>query len=295
MMQEVRSLLPVFVLVVGGADLPPPVAIHDVVERDSVAIHGEVAHRVRGVDPQRPNMTQIPRVGVPQSESRRCGSFLGPQVAGSARCDFPDEVYAQAFGCTSDQRFSGFVETRTRLPEGGWGEWGSPQGGCVSATGQEAATPAQIGAWLESELRTLRVVPSPLHVQPDRAWTFVHVDAIVYTARDPQVLTAEVLGQSVSVRLQPVEFVWDFGDGSAPIVTTDPGAPYPDHTVSHPYTRLGTFQVSVHTTWAGEFQVAGDPTWRALSTPATTTTTAPPIEIVEARSRLVEDPLPTGR
>ncbi|MGO1317390.1 MAG: PKD domain-containing protein [Cellulomonadaceae bacterium] len=210
-------------------------------------------------------------------------------------CQFPEELYAQGFGCTPDQRFSGYTETRTRLPDGTWGEWGSAQGGCVSATGQDAATPAQIGAWMESELRTLQVVPSPLHVQPDREWTFVNVDAIVYTTRDPQVLTTEVLGQSVSVRLRPVKFVWDFGDGSAPIVTTDPGAPYPNHTVSHPYTRLGTVRVSVHTTWSGEFQVAGDLTWRALSTTATTTTTTPPIEIVEARSRLVEDPLPSGR
>ena len=71
------------------------------------------------------------------------------------------------------------------------------------------------------------------------------------------------------------------------LTTTSPGHAYPDHDVAHPYTRLGTYTITLTTTYTGRYRLAGDPDWTDVDGTATTTTSAPAITIVEARTRLV--------
>ena len=54
--------------------------------------------------------------------------------------------------------------------------------------------------------------------------------------------------------------------------------------------------VTLSTTWKGQFRITGTPTWTDVTGTATTTTTADPIQVYEARSRLVtEDCPPYGK
>ena len=93
------------------------------------------------------------------------------------------------------------------------------------------------------------------------------------------------------VRATPTSYTWDPGDGSAPITTTDHGAPYPQQTVTHTYTRPGEHRLTLRTTWSGQFQVPGGP---CLPITGTAVTVSPALTITahEARSVLVADPLP---
>ena len=79
--------------------------------------------------------------------------------------------------------------------------------------------------------------------------------------------TLEVLGQPVQVRLHPVKFHWDYGDGASN-TTTHPGhevtADYAEETItSHRYTETGMFTVNLTVSYVGEFR-AGNGSWIAI-------------------------------
>ena len=61
---------------------------------------------------------------------------------------------------------------------------------------------------------------------------------MVWTSPDKQTFNITLLGTAVEVEATPVSFNWDWGDGQS-FETTDPGAPYPNYTVSHPYEVTG--------------------------------------------------------
>jgi len=140
-----------------------------------------------------------------------------------------------------------------------------------------------------AEFRRLPIAPSVLNVQPDAPQVLVNMPTIVFTDPAMQSFTTALLGFPVEVEATPTRFVWDFGDGSDPIVTTSPGHPYPDQDVSYPYPRVGTYVISVTTEFTGRYRVAGTTTWLAVAGTATTATTSDPIEAVEARAHLVTE------
>lgn len=61
----------------------------------------------------------------------------------------------------------------------------------------------------------------------------------------------DIIGEVVDVALRP-SFVWSFGDGSI-YATTENGAAYPTGKIHHTYTRPGTYQISLLTTWNGTY------------------------------------------
>ena len=70
------------------------------------------------------------------------------------------------------------------------------------------------------------------------------------------------------------------------ITTDDPGAPYPDGTITHEYAS-GTYTASLTVTWGATFTVDGSP---PADVPGTTTTTGPPetFQVLQARPVLVD-------
>jgi hypothetical protein len=86
-----------------------------------------------------------------------------------------------------------------------------------------------------------------------------------------QTFTVDIRGFTVDIVATASAFTWDTGDGTV-LTTDDPGAPYPDHTISHDY-RSGTYTASLTTTWSGTFSVDGGAT---ADVPGTTTTEGPP-------------------
>ena len=177
-----------------------------------------------------------------------------------------------------------FVSVRDPGSTTGWGPWTvSEPARCVG--------PTDLVGELARELARLPLVASPVSVPPN-GWVMVNMDTVVFTSRDAQVLDVVVLGTPVRVSARPVAFSWDFADGSVPLVTSDPGRPYPHQTVAHTYTRGGSYAVTLITTWEADFQVIGSGTWTPVPGTATTTSPGAPLQVYEARSHLVDGPCP---
>ncbi|MBI9114715.1 PKD domain-containing protein [Sanguibacter suaedae] len=141
----------------------------------------------------------------------------------------------------------------------------------------------------EVDFRSLPLTASPVQVQPPTLVSLVNIATITYTDNTPQILDTTILGQPVRVRATPASFTWDFGDGSTPLVTTDPGNPYPDHTVARTYTTTGTYTITLTTTWTGEYSLDAGTTYQPIPGTATTTTTTDPLTIEERRTLLTDD------
>jgi hypothetical protein len=149
-------------------------------------------------------------------------------------------------------------------------------------------TTADLVALVSSEFKTLPLASPAISYQPEGDWALVNMDFIVYTDADQQLLSTTILGVPVTVRATPVHYSWDFGDGSAPLSTTDTGRPYPDHTLAHVYTSTtDAVEVTLTTSWQGELQINGAGPWLPIAGIATTTSTAPPVEIVAMDVNLV--------
>ena len=76
---------------------------------------------------------------------------------------------------------------------------------------------------------------------------------VIYWIDVPEIFQSRtlIIGEVVDVALRPA-FIWSFGDGFM-WATTNPGAAYPNQSITHTYTRPGTYVVSVITTWNGSF------------------------------------------
>jgi PKD domain len=61
----------------------------------------------------------------------------------------------------------------------------------------------------------------------------------------------DIIGEVVDVTLRP-SFTWSFGDGSV-MSTTQNGAPYPNGTIRHSYSKPGTYVITLLTTWNGSY------------------------------------------
>ncbi|WP_246123726.1 hypothetical protein [Cellulomonas terrae] len=187
----------------------------------------------------------------------------------------------------------GWVEPRWRRfqvpPATDWSPWRRVDYG--SCGGDE------LPVLTAEEFRRLPLPAPSVHMQPDTGWVLVNKETIAYTDPTPVTLTTQLLGRTVTVEATPTRFTYEWGDGSRPVVTSDPGAPYPAFDVVHVYEDLGQAAITITTEWSGRYQVEGDPQWREVTGTATTTATGPVFEIREVRTRLVtglctDDPKP---
>lgn len=141
------------------------------------------------------------------------------------------------------------------------------------------------------EFTSLPIEVPTLTVQPNTGWVYAGLETVAYTNGDAQGFVVAVRGLDFYVVATPVEYSWSFGDGSPSLTSTDPGAPWPDHTVSHTYAAAGRFRPSLTTTWRGDFRQAEDRQWYQVEGSGQTTTQGPLIQVHTARTRLVEDDL----
>ena len=190
--------------------------------------------------------------------------------------------------CTDGSQSSDLVlrqplNAESERPEGSWFQAGP--GGCPEDVEPEIRLSVE-------DFRRLPLSASVASYQPSTGTGLVNMELIVFTDPAPQVLQTTVLDTPVTVRATPAQFSWDFGDGTGPLVTTDPGAPYPEFRVFHVYREPGDYLVQLTTTWSGQFQVDGQGPWYPVTGTAQTTSLAYPETVVEAKSRLVDGPLP---
>ncbi|WP_062529054.1 hypothetical protein [Demequina rhizosphaerae] len=172
---------------------------------------------------------------------------------------------------------------REQLADGTWTSW-------AVVAWYSCPSEADLFALIEREWTELRPYPSEVSLQPATGVVYATVPTIAMADDGLRHHSAVLLGADVDIRATPSTFTWAWGDGEQ-TTTSDPGAPYPDATVTHAYGRaLDSATVTLTTTWAGEYRVA-DGTWSAFDTTIATTSPGITLAVLHPRAVLVEGPL----
>ncbi len=132
-------------------------------------------------------------------------------------------------------------------------------------------TPGMVAA----ALKVVPLPPSVLQVQPANGRTLVNFDTNFFTGTRAFDVTITLLSQRVDLHIVPSAFGWRFGDGES-LVTSEPGAPYPDLDVTHRYLEKGKVAPSVDTTYTAEFRVDGG-AWEDV--PGSVTIAGAPVDL----------------
>lgn len=210
---------------------------------------------------------------------------LGGATAFAESCDEGHQLAYAGIECEDDEQAVGALFEQRRDS----GRWSDAelveQEFCLAKRRRQVDIPAAAA----HAFQEMQIEPSEVNVQPPDGWTLVNVDTIAFADRDSRTISTSLFGIPVEIRAVPTNYSWDFGDGSAPLVTTDPGAPYPAHTVSHAYAKKGVATISLTTTWRGQFRLAGEPTWHDVAGEGSTLSSSNGLQILEAKARLVED------
>ena len=149
--------------------------------------------------------------------------------------------------------------TRTAAPDGP-----APESG--------ASRPVTV---TRSQVSRLLVGGSGITRQPPSASTRLGMPVIVYTSPAPQTLTTTVLGTPVTITATPRTYTWSWADGTT-TRTTDPGHPYPHHTVYHYYQHPAQgLRITLTTTWSATYTTPEGTTRPVAGTITTTSTTTP--------------------
>lgn len=190
--------------------------------------------------------------------------------------------------CPTTRWVHGIFYTEGQFCDGEMGgtEWAILLEGDEEEASGADPEPRQQFVVTRQDVQSLLVHSGSLEIQPNRSWVLVNVETIAMTDAEQHVLSTQVLGVDVDVRVTPASFSWDFGDGSPAVVGTDPGAPWPDHTVAHVYQDAQEAVISLRTEWEAEFRPAGAAVWFPVEGRAVTVATSDTIDVVTATPRL---------
>jgi hypothetical protein len=159
------------------------------------------------------------------------------------------------------------------------GPWMSGARGCIDIT---ALNPPPSPAEVFRYFQTLPLPQLATRQQPPGNG-LVGLPVIFYTDSPiTRTFALTIRGFTVDIVAGATAFTWHTGDGTH-LTTTDPGAPYPDQTVTHDY-RSGTYTAYLTTTWGATFSVNGGP---AVAVPGTATTDGPPVTFAVLQARPV--------
>lgn len=142
----------------------------------------------------------------------------------------------------------------------------------------------------QSDFARMPVEPLQAHAGPDDGWLPVNMVNVLHAESEPQMLSVELLGTPVAIRATPVSYHWDLGDGNT-ITTTNPGKPYPSEVVSTTYAQEGWYDITLTTTFSGQFSVAGGE-WQDIDGTIEVTSDPVPIYSKSLESRLVNGNVP---
>lgn len=134
-----------------------------------------------------------------------------------------------------------------------------------------------------SDVAKLGIDGGSVSLQPSRGWAYVNKPLYLQSDTSPVTKTTTILGTTVTITATPVSYTWRCGDGHS-FTTKDAGGTWPNGTVTHSYTRSGTYTLSADITWRASYTVNGN-TYPVDGT-LTTTSTVQTIKIVEAEAVL---------
>lgn len=231
--------------------------------------------------------TEVPGGDRPCGAQRGTCEFNGYQVRQLETDVFANvQIGNQVETPDGGENFEG---TRRDTEEGSDSSLGyacmEPGEGATSAGGEPVVI-----AVTQSDFAKLPVSPPQAHAGPDAGWIPVNMVVVLHASGEDQVLETTILDTPVSVRAVPIEYSWDLGDGNT-ITTTKPGQPYPSTEVASEYRYEGWYDVTLTTTFAGQFSVDGGE-WQDID--GTITVESEPVEIFSKslESRLVNGDVP---
>jgi hypothetical protein len=160
-----------------------------------------------------------------------------------------------------------------------YGAWTTAYAGCVDVTDlNPPPSPDEVFRYFQ----TLPLPELTTRQQPPGE-ALVGLPVIFFTdSPTTQTFTVDIRGFTVVIAAAATSYTWDTGDGTV-LTTTDPGAPYPNETITHDYSS-GTYTASLTTTWGATYSVDGG---LAADVPGTTTTEGAPATFAVRQARTV--------
>ena len=152
----------------------------------------------------------------------------------------------------------------------------------------EAFVPPSTLEILYQALASVRIGTAGLVVQPVSS-SYVGVPTLAHATTTSQTHTATILGYTIPLEVRATDFAFDFHDGTPPVYSTEPGAPWPDTTNQHTYTEPTDSTAITLTTWWSA-TVTNPFTGETLTVPGvlSTTETSQPFEVRTARTILTD-------
>ncbi|AWE42191.1 MULTISPECIES: hypothetical protein [unclassified Actinobaculum] len=211
-------------------------------------------------------------------------------IAPTCPTGFVKVIRADAMGCVHSSALAAGTIGTAWVPFGTPAQTASAPVPAVDAAVEDGQTPG--GTSIDpSTLITIEDVQrlitdaGAVQLSPARSWVYVNKPVYYSTdaaAHDEQLV---VLGQNVTVHLDPVSFRWDPGDGTEPFTTSTPGGSWPDGTVTYTYlTASSDVSVRLEVTWQASFTVGG--VTYPITGNATGTATSDPFTVREAEAVL---------
>jgi hypothetical protein len=135
-----------------------------------------------------------------------------------------------------------------------------------------------------------------LMVQPPGGRTLVNFDTVYSTQAEAYVKPVRLLGETVELKISPVRYTWNHGDGTDQH-TTHPGQEFDgregvepsevEGMVTHQYVALGTYAASVAVEWNAVYRIQGDTDWTPVDGTVTSQGPSVDLEVLEAYAKLV--------
>ena len=157
------------------------------------------------------------------------------------------------------------------------------------ANSTSAAEPVVITV-TQRDFASMPVEPLEASAGPPDGWLPVNMLNVLYADPEEQVLETELLDTPVAVRATPSSYHWDLGDGNT-ITTNNPGEPYPSTEISATYTQEGWYDITLTTTFSGQFSVEGGP-WQDIDGTIEVASEPIPLYSKSLESRLVNSDVP---
>lgn len=237
-----------------------------------LTIESEQCTSTPGVDGGPPVITHAVRLPLPFCDEPDLDTDPRPCIPDTGAEPCPDGT--RPLGRQYTRTIVGAVVSEWRLTD---------LGGCPQ--------PPELETLVTSAFTTATLTPTAAGRHPDGPEGLVNMPLVLHADPTPQTWTTTLAGWPVTITATPTTYTWDLAGAVEPFTTTDPGAPYPNHTLAPVLPRLGAFPISLTTTFAGSYRVGTSGPFHPITGTVTTTTALDPITILEARTRLVADTL----
>lgn len=172
--------------------------------------------------------------------------------------------------CPPGEYFGAILEINASGTASETGEFGCTGGtpataGAAPAAGGDAepAAPPVVIVVTAADFQRLLIPASTIRLDT-QGNTLRTAHTNIYADSGVQMIDTTVLGQPVRVRAIPIEYIWNYGDGTTRR-TFSPGAavggdPFDVETeTSHQFELTGSFEINLTTVYTGQFSVNGGP------------------------------------